>query len=83
MGRYHLRFNAQTGSTYDRCLDDLVRLVTEQGEPWFHEFRSVERLLKRPDTPLDDADKQFLAAAASGNVNALNVAASLKILGIK
>src|SRR5687767_7546982 len=34
-GRYHLRFNAQTGSTYDKRLDDHVRLVTERGELWF------------------------------------------------
>jgi hypothetical protein len=82
-GRYHLRFNAQTVSTYDRCIDDLVRLVTEQGEPWFREFHSVEDLLQKPHCPLWVADKQLLAAAASGNMNAVNLAASLKLLGIK
>jgi hypothetical protein len=82
-GRYHLSFNAQTGSTYDRCLDDLVRLITEQGEPWFREFHSAEDLLQKPDSPLRAADKQLLAAAASGNMNAMNLAASLKLLGIK
>jgi hypothetical protein len=71
-GRYHLRFNAQSGSTYDRCLDDLVRLASEQGEPWFREFHSAEDILQKPHSPLRVADKQLLAAAASGNMNALN-----------
>lgn len=82
-GRYHLRFNAQTDSTYNRCLDDLVRFVAEQGEPWFQEFHSVEGLLQKPHSPLHMAEKLCLSAAESGNVNALNVAASLKMLGIK
>jgi len=34
-GRYHLRFNAKSGSTFDRCLDDLERFVINVGEPWF------------------------------------------------
>lgn len=80
---YHLRFNAQTGSTYDRCLDDLVRFISVEGEPWFKEFGSAEALLQNPTSPLRAADKQLLAAAVAGNVNATNVAASLKILGIK
>jgi hypothetical protein len=37
---YHLRFNAKSGSTYERCLDDLVRVVADFGEPWFEKFRS-------------------------------------------
>src|SRR6185369_5477847 len=32
---YHLRFNAVTGSTYQRCLDDLIRVTKEHGLPWF------------------------------------------------
>ena len=34
-GSYHLRFNAKSGSTFDRCIDDLVRFVEEVGEPWY------------------------------------------------
>ena len=34
---YHLRFNALTWSTYDRCLDDLVRVTREHGFPWFEQ----------------------------------------------
>jgi len=33
-GRYHLRFNAKTGSTFDRCVVDLDRIVREVGLPW-------------------------------------------------
>jgi hypothetical protein len=32
---YHLRFNAFSWSTYDRCLDDLLRVTRDQGIPWF------------------------------------------------
>src|SRR5688572_22230936 len=32
-GRYHLRFNAKSGDTYERCIHDLERFVIEQGEP--------------------------------------------------
>jgi hypothetical protein len=33
--RYHLRFNAKSGSTYKRCIDDLEKFIFEIGEPWF------------------------------------------------
>src|SRR5688572_21183555 len=35
---YHLSFNARTFSQYDRCLNDAVRFVIEQGLPWFAAF---------------------------------------------
>ena len=38
---YHFRFNARTGSTYDRCIDDLERYVDQYGEPWFTRFRDT------------------------------------------
>ena len=82
-GSYHLRFNAQTGSTYDRCLDDLVRLVTEHGEPWFSKFRSYETLLTANDSPLRESDKNRLRTALDGQSEPEVVDASLKMLGIK
>ena len=82
-GRYHLRFNAETGSTYERCIDDLTRFVVEQGEPWFERFRSVESLLHLADSPLGPNEKEFLVAADEGRSSTERVAASLKILGIK
>ncbi|MBX7101449.1 MAG: hypothetical protein K1X89_27285 [Myxococcaceae bacterium] len=33
--RPHLRFDARSFDRFDRCLDDLMRLVVEVGEPWF------------------------------------------------
>jgi hypothetical protein len=36
---YHHRFNALTGSTYDRCLEELALFVSEVAEPWFAEQR--------------------------------------------
>lgn len=38
--RYHLRFNALTWSTYDRCLQDLERVTKEHGQPWFSQHRA-------------------------------------------
>lgn len=32
---YHLRFNALSGSSYDRCLEGLVRITHEHGLSWF------------------------------------------------
>jgi hypothetical protein len=81
-GRYHLRFNAETGSTYDRCIDDLARFVVEQGEPWFQRWSSVDALLQS-DSPLRPQDRASLRTARDGQTCAEHVAASLKILGIK
>jgi len=38
---YHHRFNAATGSTYDRCVEELDSFITEVAEPWFAEHRST------------------------------------------
>ncbi|WP_207079464.1 hypothetical protein [Novosphingobium sp. KA1] len=32
---YHHRFNAQTWSTYERCLEELLLFVDEIAVPWF------------------------------------------------
>ena len=32
---YHLRFRAETWSMYDRCLEDLMRVMREHALPWF------------------------------------------------
>jgi hypothetical protein len=82
-GRYHHRFNAATGSTYERCLDDLSRFVVEQGDPWFLKFRNIKALLERPDSPLKSPEKELLAEANEGQSNPLNEALSSKILGLK
>lgn len=34
---YHHRFNAATGSTYERCLEELDLYLVEVAEPWFAE----------------------------------------------
>jgi hypothetical protein len=82
-GRYHLRFNAKSGDTYDRCIDDLARFVVEQGEPWFRQFHVADALLRLPDSPLKPTERQLLADAIAGNTNPENEANSLKLLGIK
>ena len=82
-GRYHLRFNAESGSTFERCVDDLARFVLERGEPWYERFRSTEALVNEPDSPLKPQEKEALIAAKEGRASAERVAASLKIFGIK
>jgi len=40
---YHHRFNAETGSTYDRCVQELAFYIEEVAEPWFQErLRALE-----------------------------------------
>jgi hypothetical protein len=80
---YHFRFNAQTGSTYDRCIDDLVRYVGQEGEPWFLRFREPDALLTCDDSPLRQAEKERLRAALAGHGDPDSVAQSLKLLGTK
>ncbi len=36
---YHHRFNAETGSTYDRCIAELGLFLSEVAEPWFAQQR--------------------------------------------
>jgi len=82
-GRYHLRFNARSGSTYERCIEDLYRFFVEECEPWFNRFGSAEDLLKRSDSPLNDNEKRFLRAAIDGKTTRHNLVISLKELGIR
>jgi len=82
-GRYHLRFNAKSGDTYDRCIDDLLRFVVDHGEPWFEPFHTIDNLLRLPESPLRPSEKELLADAIAGNAKLENVANSLRIFGIK
>jgi len=81
-GRYHLRFHAETGSTYDRCLEDLVRIVVEQGEPWFRRFSTVDALLSPTEAPLSSSAMELLALASAGKGDVAHRAASLKVFGL-
>ncbi|MEQ1839203.1 MAG: hypothetical protein ABL994_02235 [Verrucomicrobiales bacterium] len=82
-GQYHLRFNSKSGSTYDRCVNDLIRFSVEQGEPWFSRFRDAHTLIQSPDSPLRPDSIESLTAALRGNADLDNLAKSRKILGIK
>jgi hypothetical protein len=78
---YHHRFNAETGSTYDRCVEELGLYMTEIAEPWFDEWRDPEKLVKHVD--LGAEAREGLESAMIGNTNREAVAASLKALGVK
>lgn len=80
---YHFRFNAQTGSTYDRCIDDLHRYVQHEGEPWFTRFRDSEALLSFQDSPLREPEKARLREAMDAHADVAAMSRSLRLLGIK
>ena len=82
-GLYHLSFNAQSGHMYDRCVEDLLRFVLEQGEPWFRQFENTDSLLATSGSPLTGTQREALGASIAGNADPSNVAQSLKLLGIK
>ena len=82
-GRYHLRFNAKSGHMYDRCIDDLVRFVNDEGLPWFRKYEHEKSILDQPDTPLRPETQEALRAAINGEGDQDKIAASLKLLGIK
>ncbi len=97
--RYHLRFNSKSGSTFERCVDDLVRLVEHYGEPWFRSAASIEALLAPGDPPwyrhpaspdalqprsaIGTEARDALKRALAGEGSAECERASLKLLGIK
>jgi len=68
---------------YERCVDDLVRFVSELGEAWFKRFSELDALLNAKDSPLKDMQRELLVAASSGKIDPANEAVSFKLLGIK
>jgi len=82
-GRFHLRFNAVSNSTYDRCLADLSRYVSEHCLPWFQKFSDPQILLTSNDTPLSKEAKEGLKEAIAARGKDEVEAASLKLLGIR
>jgi len=82
-GRFHFRFNANSNSTYDRCLADLARYVSEQCVPWFHKFSDPHVLLTANDTPLSTEARNGLRDAIAARGNDKVEAASLKLLGVQ
>jgi hypothetical protein len=78
---YHHRFNAETWSTYDRCVDELVLFVTEFAEHWFAEWKEPRKLMVHPE--LRPSTRKLLDEAIAGHANPESVAASLRELGVK
>src|SRR4051812_14738086 len=81
-GRYHLRFNAESLDSFDRCVQDLTRYVREVGEPWFARFRGADTLLSDAESPLQDDAKKCLRAALGGLSSAEAVTLTRKELGL-
>jgi hypothetical protein len=81
-GRYHLRFNAESLDSFDRCVRDLARYVREIGEPWFSSFRDANALLSPRESPLSDEARSGLRAALDGCVSVEALAVTEKQLGL-
>jgi hypothetical protein len=81
-GRYHLRFNAESLDSFDRCVRDLARYVREIGEPWFSLFGQSDALLESRGALSDDA-RTSLRAALDGHPTADPLARTQKALGLK
>jgi hypothetical protein len=78
---YHHRFNAETWSTYDRCLDELMLFMSEVAEPWFAEWREPRKLMAHPE--LRPSTQKLLEEAVAGNADTESIAACLKAFGVK
>jgi len=81
-GRYHLRFNAESLDSFDRCVGDLARYVREIGEPWFLQFRDAGALLGPGGSPLSTDSQTSLRAALDGRASADALALTAKELGL-
>jgi hypothetical protein len=81
--RYHLRFNAESLDSFDRCVFDLARYVREIGEPWFSLFRHADALLSHGETPLHQDAKISLRDALAGRSSSDALALTEKELGLK
>lgn len=81
-GRYHLRFNARSLHSFDRCVQDLGRYVRDVGEPWFSRFRDVDALLTDRESPLSDEAKTNLRTALDDGSSPESLALSKKELGL-
>ncbi|WP_152670231.1 hypothetical protein [Lysobacter capsici] len=79
--RFHLRFNASSGSTYERCREDLLRFVVQRAEPWFVAWRSPQLLREREDSPLDAIARHALQRGVDASPE--RVTRTLKLFGIK
>lgn len=80
--RFHLRFNAATGSTYERCLEDVLRFATTRGEPWFSAWREPSALLDGERSPLDGEARAALARSLRGEASSERMALTLKRFGV-
>jgi hypothetical protein len=69
--RYHHRFNAKSGSTYERCIDDLVRFVVEIGETWFKK-QVIENVTLASSDPQLRQQSLKLLGLKSAKRNVLN-----------
>ncbi len=82
-GRYHWRFNAKSGSTFDRCIADMERYVRTVLVPWWAKFQKPPKLLKGRKSPLSKDSKIGLAEDLDGNRRREHIRRSKNLLGLK
>lgn len=79
--RFHTRFNARSGSQFERTCEDVVRFVSEIVDPWSNTEADEGRLLDS-DTLLTSEERENLKAALVGGADGERVARSRKLLGL-
>lgn len=79
--RYHHRFNAKSGSQFERRVADLVRFVSDIGEPWFASCAETASLLDASG-PLTEAERAAFRLGVEGELEPSRIARSRRLLGI-
>lgn len=79
--KFHTRFNARSGSQFERTCEDIVRFVSEIVEPWSNTNADEGRLLDS-DALLTTEEQENLKAAVVGESDGERVARSRKLLGL-
>ncbi|QNN21400.1 hypothetical protein HED60_03635 [Planctomycetales bacterium ZRK34] len=81
--RYHLRFNAKSGSMFERCIDDLVRFFEDHCEPWFMRCANLNALARWPNRILSRQERLALQKLLRAGPSPEQRTHTLKRLGLK
>jgi hypothetical protein len=71
--KYDFHFD-ESANSVEACAESLFQFCAEDGEEWFKSWRSLERLLRDPSSPLGAEAKKALACALAGPLNEEHVA---------
>ena len=81
-GRYHMSFNSQTDHMLERCIDDIIRFISDYGLPWFEQHADLKSLTSS-DSPITPDAQACLSASLKGLALPNASLITSKLLGIK